>query len=143
MQLRTVFDSNVYVAAALRPGGHADLWLDIAALPSSGLCLFISAHILNEVQRKLTELGVAAADTRRFIQRLQLVAVMVAPTERVKVVKDDPDDDAILECALAAQAQLIVSADHHLLNLSPYGDIGVTHPRELKRIFASDFEQAA
>jgi predicted nucleic acid-binding protein len=92
---------------------------------------------------RLVEVETPPDDLTRFLKRVRGIATLVRPTERVKAVKDDPDDNAILECALAAQAQLIVTADHHLLKLSPYRGIGITHPRELKRIFASDFEQAA
>ncbi len=34
-----------------------------------------------------------------------------------RTVLDDVDDDAVLACALAANADLIVSGDAHLLNL--------------------------
>ena len=53
MQLKTVFDSNVYVAAALRPGAYCDMWLDIATLPRSGFRLFVSKPILDEVRDRL------------------------------------------------------------------------------------------
>ena len=143
MQLRTVFDSNVYIAAALKPGAYSDLFLDIAALPGSDVRLFISKAILAEVRATLVELGLPPAEAERFVQRLRTIATPVRPTERVHVVRDDPDDNAILECALAANAQLIISADNHLLKLSPYRGIGIAHPRELRRIFASDFRRAA
>ena len=143
MRLRTVFDSNFYIAAALRPGGHADLWLDIAAVPRSGLQLFVSEPILDEVGEKLLGLEVPQAVVTRFLERMRRVAKVVEPTERVRAVKDDPDDDVILECAIAAKAHLIASADHHLLKLNPYRGIGITHPRELRHILASDFEEAS
>ena len=40
-----------------------------------------------------------------------------------RVVAADPDDDKFVECALAAGASLIVSGDHHLLELKEYEDI--------------------
>ena len=131
-----------YIAAALRPGGHADLWLDIAAQPRSQLQLFISQPILDEVSEKLLELGIPAGTVKPFVSRLRHIASIVTPTERITAVADDPDDNAILECAVAAQARLIVSADNHLRKLNPYQGIGITHPRELRNIFASDFKQA-
>ncbi|HEV2403649.1 MAG TPA: putative toxin-antitoxin system toxin component, PIN family [Candidatus Saccharimonadales bacterium] len=139
MQLKTVFDSNIYIAAALRPGGYADVWLDIAALPRSGLDLYISHPILDEVREKLIErFGMPVADVDRFMSRLRHIVVVVRSTEHLEVVRDDPDDNAILECAFGAQAHLIISADHHLLDLNPYRGLGIAHPKELKRIFAKD-----
>jgi len=139
MQLITVFDSNVYVAAALKPGGYADIWLDIAALPGSGLRLFTSTAILNEVRRKLTKrLALPEPEVDHFIKRLKQIAVVVKPARKIRAVEEDPDDNVILECALAAKAQLIITADSHLLKLNPYKGIGVAHPKELKNIFAGD-----
>ena len=140
MRLRTVFDSNIYVAAALRPGQYADRWLDIAMLPNSGIALFVSQPILAEVEAKLiNRFGFGKVDVKAFIRRIQISAQVVSPAVRLKVVPNDPADNAILECAASARAQLIVSADAHLLNLNPYKGIGITHPRELKNIFAADY----
>ena len=41
------------------------------------------------------------------------------------MVAPDPDDDTVLACALAAQADLIVSGDAHLLNLKTYHRIPI------------------
>src|SRR5205807_10520144 len=39
------------------------------------------------------------------------------------VIAEDPDDDVVLATAVAAQAEVIVSGDHHLLALGEYQDI--------------------
>lgn len=139
MKLGTVFDSNIYVAAALRPGQYADRWIDIATLPSSTLKLYVSTEILAEVEHKLIDkFGFTAPEVKRLISRIKLAANLVKPTIKLTVVPDDPDDNVIVECAVVAGAHLIVSADKHLLKLKQYKGIGITHPRELKRIFATD-----
>lgn len=143
-KLRVVFDANVYIAAGIRPGQYADQWLDIAATPYSTLQLFASKPILDEVYRKLTEkLGVNPTDASWFVERVRRIATVVKPNVRINAVPKDPDDNAIIECAVAAQAQLIVSADDHLLKLGMYQGIGIAHPRELKHIFATDYRNAA
>lgn len=141
MHLRTVFDSNIYVAAALRPGQYADRWLDIATLPNSNLDLNISTDILNEIHHKLVDrFGFDEPEIERLIDRIKRAANVVRPKKKLTVVPDDSDDNAIVECAVEARAHLIVSADHHLLKLGQYKGIGITHPRELKHIFAGDFK---
>lgn len=140
MQLRTVFETNIYVAAALRPGQHADRWLDIASLPTSGLQLFVSSQILDELYHKLTDkFGFEKIEVDKYIKRIETTAHVVSPTLRLDVVPTDSDDNIIIECAAAAKAHLIVSADTDLLTLGQYEGIGIAHPRELKNIFASDF----
>ena len=44
---------------------------------------------------------------------------------RPSVVAADPDDDKFIECAVTAGATVIVSGDHHLLDLGTYGDIQI------------------
>lgn len=142
VRLRTVFDSNIYVAAALRPGQYADRWIDIATLPNSGLELYISAEILVEIRNKLIgRFGFSKSEVQRLVDRLKQAANVVKPKLKLNIILNDPDDNAIVECAVEAHAHLIVSADHHLLDLGQYEGIGITHPRELKRIFAADFTE--
>jgi len=52
-----------------------------------------------------------------------------------KGFRADPDDDHVLACAVAAQADLIVSGDPDLLNLKSYQHIPIVSPVEaLKRL---------
>lgn len=44
------------------------------------------------------------------------------------VVADDPDDDKFLDCAVAAQAEIIVSGDEHLLSLGSFQGIQILTP---------------
>ncbi len=45
------------------------------------------------------------------------------PTQVVDVVKNDPSDNRILECAIAAKSDYIITGDKHLLRLSRYEGI--------------------
>jgi predicted nucleic acid-binding protein len=46
----------------------------------------------------------------------------------LEVVKDDSDDNRVLECAVAAKANYIISGDKHLLDLGEYRGIEVLPP---------------
>jgi predicted nucleic acid-binding protein len=54
----------------------------------------------------------------------------VIPANISAHIKDDPDDDAVLACALAAQADLIVSGDAHVRELKHYQRIQIVNPAE-------------
>ena len=45
-------------------------------------------------------------------------------------MKADPDDDRVLECAVAGRADYIVSGDRHLLKLGSYDDIPILTVRQ-------------
>jgi putative PIN family toxin of toxin-antitoxin system len=141
-KLKVVFDTNVYLAAALNPSGPSEAWLRIAGRQARSFDLYVSQPILDEVKRKLIDkFQVASTEAGRFVAAIRSVAIVVVPTETVRIVSD-PDDDMLFECALAAGAQLLVSADKAVLKLNPYHGIGVCHPRDLKLIFAQDLKYA-
>ncbi len=63
-----------------------------------------------------------------------MVEMVVAPPLPQPVCRD-PDDDAVLACALAAQADLIVSGDADLLVLKQFQNIRIITPAEaVKRV---------
>jgi putative PIN family toxin of toxin-antitoxin system len=66
-----------------------------------------------------------------MINDIRKVAEIVHPMQEVKVARD-PDDDKILECALEAKAELVLSFDKDLLAMEVYEGIKVVHPSSLK-----------
>ena len=139
MKIRVVFDTNIYISAMITPSGRLNMWLDIAAASESAIELYCSEEILEEVREKLVEkFGLSKDRVDDFLESLRTIAKMVTPSERVRVVKNDPDDDMVVECAIEAKAQLVVSADPHIHKLDEYRGIGFCHPRELQNIFRSE-----
>lgn len=63
---------------------------------------------------RLAQAGLIPMDIVRELRRMSF---MSAPANVPRVVVDDPDDDHVLACAVAAQADLIVSGDKHLHSL--------------------------
>lgn len=47
-----------------------------------------------------------------------------------RLVQRDPDDDAVLACAVAVKADLVVSGDPHLVKLTQYEGIPIVAPAE-------------
>lgn len=134
--LKVVFDTNIFAMAAAMPGGYIDYWLDLATPPNNKFQLYASPAILAEVQEKLEgKLHINRALAVEYISRLSNIATVVHPTQKLDVISDDPDDNIILECAVEAQADIIVSADQDLLKLKRYGDTQLHHPTHLKYIF--------
>jgi len=139
VRLEVVFDSNMYIAAALNSSGPSDAWLRIAGRQMRSFDLVTSPPILDEVREKLLEkFGTNPDVVADFIQSIKDVATIVIPKERLQVVTRDPDDDMLFECAVTAGAHLVVSADKEVLKVSPYRGIGVCRPSDLKSIFAQD-----
>ena len=67
---------------------------------------------------------------KRTIGKLVSIAKMVEPNERLDIVKDDADDNKILECAKSGKVDFIVSNDNHLLKLKKFDKIPILTPKE-------------
>jgi putative PIN family toxin of toxin-antitoxin system len=127
MILRIVLDSNVILSGFLFGGPPARL-LE-RALGGSVRC-FTSLPILDEVRDILQrpKFGLSAGQALSLTEELHDLCEMVTPKERVRAVLADPDDNVVLECALAARADLVVSGDSHLLVLQEWRGIRMVSP---------------
>jgi len=126
--VRVVFDTNILVSALVFPGGRGEAALRLIIEEQDQLV--ISKPILDEL------LGILARKFSRDAEELAHVAVFlsdlavfVKPRRRLHIVKDDPDN-RILECALAARAEAIVTGDRALLALGEYGGVRIVSLRE-------------
>ncbi len=123
---RVVFDSNVFVAAYNWPGGVADHAYRLVKRGAAEL--HTSAFILGEVERILRgKFGWEDDEVARAVAQVRRIAASVhEPTEEVIVVEADPTDNRILECALVADAEFLVTGDKkHLLPLGSFRGISI------------------
>ncbi len=83
----------------------------------------ISDPILNETMHVLRDKfqwdGYMVRDVRA---KLLSIGNHVSPKDTVTAIKEDPDDDRVLECAAAARLDFIVTEDKDLLRLSRFGN---------------------
>ena len=59
---------------------------------------------------------------REAVRAISQVATVLRPRPTLHILKDEPDN-RILECAIAAQAEFVVSGDRHLLALKHHANI--------------------
>lgn len=131
---RVVFDSNVIISGFLFGGPPARL---LQCALEESIHAFTSLPILDEVRDVLMrpKFGLTSAQALALVEQLHDLCEVVMPTKRVRAIAADPDDNAILECAREAGADLIVSGDAHLLELGQWRDICILSPAEaLKNI---------
>jgi putative PIN family toxin of toxin-antitoxin system len=134
--LKEVFDTNIFVMAAGMPGGYVNYWLDFAKPPQNKFLLYSSPVILAEVQEKLEErLKFTRPLAVEYIEAIKSIATVVNPRVTLDEVPTDPDDNRILECAIEANADLVITADRDLLSLKSFRGVQIFHPSNLKYIF--------
>lgn len=121
--LRVTADTNIYISA-LQFGGQPLRLLELAR--DEKIVLTTSPVILREIAEVLRDkFKRSDDDIEQAMQHLSRIAETVIPSQRINAVTNDPDDNAIIECAVAAEANFIVSGDRHLLSLAQYGGIQI------------------
>lgn len=126
---KVVIDTNVFVSSFFGgiPRKIISLW------KNDEIVLCLSQGIIEECLEVLNRLGLKEKSeienlTKLFAEGYN--AVFTAKTPNIEVVKDDPEDNKFLECAVALDCKIIVSGDKHLLELRKYIDIEILSPRE-------------
>ena len=108
--ISATLDSSVYVRA-FHFGGPAALL--IAHARAGNIRIDISDPILNETLRVLRDKfqwnGYMIQDARG---KLLSLGNRLSPTVTLSVIKEDPDDDRILECATAALSDFVVTVGY-------------------------------
>ncbi len=131
-RLRVVVDTNVYISVFLYP---QRLIFQILQHAGRGQYrLLTSPAILRELGRVMREdFGVEAGERTRRLKQLAAIAEIITPQLTLNVIKEDPPDNRILECAVEGRADLIVSGNRHLLRLKTYEGIAIVRPIDFLR----------
>ena len=133
--LRVVIDTNVIVSA-LNFGGNPKAVLELAR--KNRIQNVTSTFILNEVEKVLTQKFRWQKDiTQEIISDLCNFSQLVNPPKSLAVISYPPDN-RILECAVAGEADYIVSGDRHLTDLKTYGKINILTPTEFLAIYPQE-----
>ena len=96
---------------------------------------FITKDIMEEFDEVLQrDFKYKPEETKDIIQTILTFANLQETNEKLDIIKDDIDDNKILECALASNSEYIVTYDNHLLTLKEFRGIKIIKPEELKKI---------
>jgi putative PIN family toxin of toxin-antitoxin system len=129
--MRVVVDTNTLVSALLFTGSVSRL---VPAWQSGRITMVVSRSILEEYLRVLAypKFRLTSEDVRELIEEEVLPFVeTVNPRRRLRVAPRDPDDETLLECAVAGKVRFLVTGDRDLLDLGPFRRIEILTPGDL------------
>jgi putative PIN family toxin of toxin-antitoxin system len=130
--MNVVLDTNVLVSALIKTGKPRELFLNIT---EGRIQLILSRSILKEFSEVADDPRIRKYvdqdDIIAFLRIVGSVAKIVKVKSRFKVVKEDPDDDAVLRTAFDGKADCIVSGNNHLLSLGAFRGIRILTVDEL------------
>ena len=126
---RIVLDTNVLISVILFGGKPRRI---LESVISGSIDCSLSVVILGELRDVLgrDKFGFSPEACFRIVEELHAVCDIVSPSTRIDIIRSDPDDNRILECALEAQANFIVSGDPYLLKLGEFRNIKILSPAD-------------
>ena len=135
--MKVIFDTNVVASASFWRGPP----FDCLAAWAQGRCeAVVSPALLAEYYETIEELRLEYPRRKpvEWIDALTESAELIFPTERATGATPDAGDEMVLECALAAEADYIVTGDKkHLLPLREFHDIRIVSPSDFLRRLAA------
>jgi putative PIN family toxin of toxin-antitoxin system len=126
--VRAIADTNVYISA-LNFGGVPE---EVLGLGRAGaIQLFISPSMIKEIEGVLLrKFDWSAKAAREALTAMQEFVQLVRPKESIHVITEDEPDNRILECALEARADVVITGDRHLRQLRTFRGISIVSPGE-------------
>jgi len=127
--MRLVLDTNILVSALFWDGNERRV---LRMCKDKKHQLILSPQILDELTEVLkVKFKVPDDKIKGYTETLILMAEMVYPVGEIHVIREDPDDDIILETAVVGQADMLITGDTHLLKIRNYKGIRIDKSRRL------------
>lgn len=127
-EVRVVAGTNILISALVFGGLP---WTILDSGLKGAFLLVTSKPLLEELGEKLRDkFGISTATIQSILADIHRAAEVVDPDFELNAVPDDPDDNRVLECAVAGNADFIVSGDKHLLRLGSYQRIKILTARQ-------------
>jgi len=94
--------------------------------------IFTTKEILEEFTEVLKrDFLYNEADIQNLLEKILQFLTLVNPSIKIDIIKEDSDDNKIIECAVESKADYIISYDEHLLKLKEFQGIKIVKPEEV------------
>ncbi len=130
-KVKVVFDTNVWISIFMKK-----ILADEFSRVKQDITIYVSRDILLETSKVLLYPKIAEVLRKANVGKKEVLRVIennstiVKPKLKLSVIEDDVEDNMILECAVAAGADIIVSVDKHLLQLGKFRKTRILSPKE-------------
>jgi len=135
--MRVVLDTNVLLSAILFGGKPQHI---VESALEGVIRVSISEPMLAELQGVLQrpKFGFGPEAVQSIVSELTTIAEWVIPQTHFDLVKNDPADNHMIDCAIAAEADYLVTGDRHLLRLEECGKTRIVNPDTFVRIMPKE-----
>jgi uncharacterized protein len=133
---KVTLDTNILISAL---GWNGNPRRILEKITRGEIELFISHEQFNEFLRVLNyeRLGFTTEEKNKYKTLISELATFVKTPIKLGVIKSDPSDNRILECAMIASVDYIVTGDKsHILPLKKFGRIKIVTATEFLNILS-------
>jgi hypothetical protein len=137
--LKVVLDTNVLLSAILFGGKPRQI---LEAAFEGSIRTFVSQAMINELQSVLDrpKFGFTSQISQSIVSEIASIAEWIEPTRHHAIVKEDPADNDILDCAIEAKADYLVTGDNHLLRQVECSGVEIVNPDKFLGILINEKE---
>jgi len=135
--MKVVIDTNIFVSSFF--GGNPRKIIDLWKHEKITLCL--SKAVLDEYIDVLCIIGLK--DEYELDELLSLFSrgfniLFIRKTPKIQIIKNDPDDDKFIECAMALKADAVITGDREILAVKEYAGIRIVTPQQFLANYKED-----
>ena len=122
--LRITADTNILVSATITKGNEFEL---LRLAKTGKIKLILSPEILIEFKEVISrpKFNFSQEQIINVLKQIISICNLTIPTTKLSIIKEDPNDNKVLECAKAGNVDYIVSGDEHLLKLKKFNNIEI------------------
>jgi len=123
-------DSNIYLSGLIFPDSKPALILHLAS--KREFEVYCSDSIVGEIERILIKkFDYDERTTDQFIGSFLKFVEIITPENKISIIKTKKDDNRILECALSAEADYLVTGEKkHILPLGKIDGTKIINPAD-------------
>ena len=126
---KIVLDTNILISTIGWKGNPKEIFKKVLEKQFE---LIISQKQLEELKRVMNypKFSFTENQKNKFLSILLETATVVETHNNLDIIKEDPDDNIILETAIENNAEYIITGDNHLLKLKNFKQIKIVTPAE-------------
>ncbi len=127
--MKITLDTNFLISATI--WDYSESHKLLKKLLTTNAELFTSKQIMQEFAEVLIrDFQYKNEEIETLINSLMSSIKSIETTDNINFIKEDPDDDKILECAVSSSSEYIITYDNHLLKLKEYNGIKIIKPED-------------
>ena len=133
MARRVVFDTNILISGYLWKGPPRQA---IEKVRKNEWSLLVSKESIDELIRVLAyhKFGLSPEEIQPITEDLFQISEFVEVTTQDSAIRSDLTDNMFLALAVDGRAEVIVSGDHHLLDIRQYSGVPIIRVRQFLQL---------